>query len=54
MKTTVPVLVRLPSTREDREELMAFVHRAKRPGKATSQTRSNDRRQAIRESREDV
>ena len=47
-----PALVRLPSTREDREELLAFVHRAKRPGKTPAQTRSNDRRKAIRESQE--
>jgi hypothetical protein len=46
--------VRVPSTREDRAELVALRHRAKRAGKTQAQTRSNDRRKAIDESREEA
>ena len=52
MKHTHPDFVRVPSTREDRAELVALRHRAKRAGKTPAQTRSNDRRKAIEESRE--
>ena len=54
MTTDTPVFVRVPSTREDRAERVAFAHQAaSRPGKPVRQTRSNERRRAIRESRED-
>jgi hypothetical protein len=52
MQQPQPNFVRSVSTAEDRAERLAFVHRATRPGKSHRQTRSNDRRQAIRESRE--
>jgi hypothetical protein len=54
MQQLKPDFVRLASTAEDRAERMAFVHRATRPGKSHRQTRSNDRRKAITESREAV
>jgi hypothetical protein len=50
---TTPEFVRVPSTPEDRRELLALAHRAGHPGKPIRQTRSNDNRKAIKDSQEE-
>ena len=52
MKIQHPDLVRLASTPEDRADRVALGRRAGLHGKTHKQVRSNDRRKAIRDSRE--
>jgi hypothetical protein len=52
MKQLAPSFVRPVTTREDRQARVELGRRAGKHGKPVRQTRSNDRRKAIIESRE--